>query len=278
LLEKALIMQQIENYPYILKYLFDDNEYENIVDSNILSAYIPLNFPVPQVFDPRKVQVPDKGTPRHPAYARSDRINQIFNYIGFIKRIHDKDFEPYLPILFNELRRFVHVLEDIIYEPSISISEDIYDELHAGLQNFFNAFNNRACDKDSWIDRIWRQQKFYLEHVDMLLQTLKINGQVFDMKSFPLHKQIVAFCKDYLRDHSLHSPEDTDIFFVANVCAKAAWDNEPKTIWSGDRHIYQLLKIIYEHSDLASRFPQIYLRASYLPFLFTQLFPEPDPV
>jgi hypothetical protein len=272
------MMQQVENYPYILKNLFENNEYENIVDSNILSAYIPLNFPVPQVAEPRKTQAPPKGMNRHPAFARSERINQIFNYIGFIKRIHNKDFEPYLPMLFAELKRFIQVLEDVVYEPSISISEDIYDELHAGLQNFFDAYNTRTCIKDTWIDKIWRHQKFYLEQVDMLLKALKLNGQVFDHKSDPLHKELVAFCKNYFSDHSLNPPEDTDIFFVANVCAKAAWDNEPKTIWSGDRHIHQLLKIIYQHSDLASKFPQIYLRASYLPFLFTQLFPEPDPV
>jgi hypothetical protein len=270
-------MQELENYPYILKDLFEGNEYENIVDSNILSAYIPLNFPVPQVSDPRKEKAPDKGRPRHPSYVRSDRINQIFNYIGFIKRIHDKEFEQYLPMLFAELKRFIQVLEDVVYEPSITISEDIYDELYAGLQNFFDAYHNRTCDKDSWIDRIWRQQKFYLEHVDMLVKTLKINGQVFDLKSIPLHKEIVKYCKDYYRNHSIDPPEDTDILFVANVCSKAAWDNEPKTIWSGDRHVYRLLKIIYECSDLASRFPQIYLRASYLPFMFVQLFPEPDP-
>ena len=271
-------MQDIENYPYILKHLFEDNEYENIVDSNILSAYIPLNFPVPQVEDPRKSQAPVNGAPRHPSYVRSDRINQIFNYIGFIKRIHNKEYEPYLPLLFSELKRFIRVLEDVVYEPAISISEDIYDELYAGLQNFFDAYHRRSCDKNSWIERIWRQQKFYLEHVDMLVKTLKINGQVFDLKSTPLHSEIVSFCKDHLQDQSNNPPEETDILFVANVCTKAAWDNEPKTIWSGDRHIYELLKIIYKHSNLASKFPQIYLRASYLPFRFIQLFPDPDPV
>jgi hypothetical protein len=271
-------MQKIENYPYILKYLFEGNEYENIVDSNILSAYIPLNFPVPQVADPRKYHAPVNGMPRHPSYVRSDRINQIFNYIGFIKRIHDKGFEQYLPMLFAELKRFIQVLEDVVFEPSISISEDIYDELYAGLQHFFDAYQDRTCDKDSWIERIWRQQKFYLEQVDMLVKTLKINGQVFDMKSNPLHKEIVAFCKECLQNQFPNPPEETDILFVANVCSKAAWDNEPKTIWSGDRHIYQLLKIIYERSGLASKFPQIYLRASYLPFMFVQLFPEPDPI
>jgi hypothetical protein len=170
------------------------------------------------------------------------------------------------------------VIEKVVFEPSISISEDIYDELREGLQNFFDAYQKRTCDRDGWIDQIWRHQKFYLEHVDMLLKTLKINGQVFDMKSDPLHTQIVTFCKNYYKDRFLPPPEDTDIDFVANVCVKASRDNKPKTIWSGDRHIYDLLKIIYKNANLASKFPQIYLRASYQPLMFTLLFPEPDPV
>jgi hypothetical protein len=267
-------MHDFENYPYILKDLFEENEHENIVDSNILSAYIPYDFPVPKISDPRKTQEPKMGAPRHPTYIRSSHINQIFNYIGFIKRIHNKELSKYLPLLFEELKRFIRVLEDVVYEPSISISEDIYDELYAGLQHFFDAYKNRTCDKDSWIEQVWRQQKFYLEHIDMLVKTLKLNGQVFDMKADPLNKKIIQFCKSYFRDHGIDPPEDTDIHFVANVCSKAAWDNKPKTIWSGDRHIYQLLKIIYEHSGLAHHFPQIYLRASYLPFRFVQLFPD----
>ena len=269
-------MNNIESYPYILKNLFEDNEYENIVDSNILSAYIPINFPIPQIADPRKCQPSTEGTPRHPTYIKSAHINQIFNYIGFIKRIHKKEYARYLPSLFSELKRFIRVLEEIVYEPSISISEDIYDELYKGLQNFFDTYHHRTCKRDSWIEKIWRQQKFYLEHIDMLIKTLKINGQVFDMASSPLHAEIVQFCNDFFRDASTDPPEDTDILFVANVCSKAAWDNEPKTIWSGDRHIYQILQALYQKSNLTKAFPQIYLRASYLPLKFNQLFPEQE--
>lgn len=267
-------MQDIEKYPYILKSLFEDNQYENIVDSNILSAYIPLNFPIPQIIDPRKTQTPLDGVPRHPTYIRSSRINQIFNYIGFIKRIQSKEYARYLPLLFQELKRFARVLEEIVFEPFISISEDIYDELEEGLQHFFEAYYGRNCDEESWVEQIWRQQKFYLEHIDMLVKTLKINGQVFDMKSDPLNQAIIEFCRDYFQDKALDPPKDTDISFVANVCSKAALDNAPKTVWSGDRHIYCILKILYDHSQLTAAFPQIFLRASYLPLRFNQLFPD----
>jgi hypothetical protein len=267
-------MQQTENYPYILKSLLENNQYENIVDSNILSAYIPHDFPIPQIIDPRKTQAPLDGVPRHPTYIRSGRINQIFNYIGFIKRIQNKEYARYLPMLFQELKRFTRVLEEIVYEPSISISEDIYNELEEGLQHFFDAFQRRNCDEESWVEQIWRQQKFYLEQIDMLVKTLKINGQVFDMKSDPLNLAIIEFCESYFQDNTIDPPEDTDVSFVANVCSKAALDNESKTIWSGDRHIYQILRVLYEHSPLTTGFPQIYLRASYLPFRFNQIFPD----
>lgn len=269
-----LFMHDNENYLLILKNLFARNQYENIVDSNILSAYIPVNFPIPQIIDPRKRQAPSNGTPRHPTYIQSVQINQIFNYIGFIKRIQDKKYARYLPLLFKELKRFIRVLEEIVYEPSISISEDIYGELDAGLQRFFDSYHNRRDDKEIWVDQIWKQQKFYLEHIDMLVKTLKINGQVFDLKSDPLNKAIVDFCNNYFEGPKHRSPENTDILFVANVCSKASEDNEPKTIWSGDRHIYRILKALYNCSPLAREFPQIYLRASYLPLRFNQIFPE----
>jgi hypothetical protein len=266
-------MENIENYPYILKRLFESNQYENIVDSNILSAYIPVDFPIPQIIDPRRNQKPLDGVPRHPTYIPSGRINQIFNYIGFIKRIHNKEYARYLPLLFQELKRFSRVLEEIVYEPSISISEDIYDELEEGLQRFFEAYQCRNCEGEGWVEQIWRQQKFYLEHIDMLVKTLKISGQVFDMKSDPLSQAVIEFCQGYFQNHP-DQPETTDISFVANVCSKAALDNMPKTIWSGDRHIYTILKALYMHSDLTDAFPQIFLRASYLPLRFNQIFPE----
>jgi len=267
-------MQQFEKYPEILKNVFESNQYENIVDSNFLNAYIPKDFPIPHLDDPRKTKTSNGGTWRHPVYAKSSEINQVFNYIGFIKRINNREFVKYLPVLFQELRRFIRVLEEVIYTPSISISEDIYIELDTGLQSFFGAYHCRSCDRESWVEEIWKNQKYFLEHIDMLLKTLKINGQVFDLKSNPLHEAIVRFCKNYFHDITKDPPGETDINFVANCCSKAALDNKPKTIWSGDKHITRILKALYRHSDLTKAFPQIYLRANYLPFYFSQIFPD----
>lgn len=266
-------MQELETYPDILKNVFEENQYENIVDSNFLNAYIPHNFPIPRLDDPRKSEASSEGVKRHPSYVKSAEINQIFNYIGFIKRVHNREYAKYLPLLFQELKRFVRVIEEIIYTPSISISEDIYVELDTGLQNFFDAYHSRSCDKDSWVEEIWKHQKLFLEQIDMFLKTLKINGQVFDLKSDPLHEDIVAFCKNYFHDIRKDPPGETDINFVANCCSKAAMDNKPKTIWSGDKHITRIIKALYRHSTLTNQFPQIYLRANYLPFYFSQIFP-----
>jgi hypothetical protein len=263
-----------KNYPEVLIGLFETNKYENIVDSNFLNAYIPYDFPVPRIEDFRQQTGSIGGEKRHPGYIKSSEINQTFNYIGFIKRIRSREYAQYLPILFQELKRFIRVIEEIIYAPFISISEDIYVELNNGLQNFFDAYHARTCDRDSWVEEIWKYQRLFLENIDMLLKTLKINGQVFDLKSDLMHEAIVEFCKKYFHDKRKDPPGDTDIKFVANCCSKAAIDNAPKTIWSGDRHITRILKALYRHSNLTSEFPQIYLRANYHPLYFKQIFPE----
>jgi hypothetical protein len=268
------MMQAVKNYPDILINVFEANQYENIVDSNFLNAYIPDDFPVPRISDPRKSEDGNGGERRHPTYIKSSEINQIFNYIGFIKRVHNREYAQYLPLLFQELKRFVRVIEEVIYMPAITISEDIYRELDNGLQSFFEAYHSRTCDRDSWVEEIWRQQKHFLEHIDMLLQTLKVNGQVFDLKTDSLHEAIVDFCNRYFHDPRKDPPGETDINFVANCCSKAAKDRKPKTIWSGDRHITRILKAIYRHSNLSGEFPQIYLRANYQPLYFRQIFPE----
>lgn len=267
-------MAETAGYPYILKNVFENNQYENIVDSNFLNAYIPSDFPVPKINDPRKTQWSRSGAARHPSYIKSSEINQVFNYIGFIKRTNQKSLAKHLPMLFQELRRFVSVIETVVYAPNICISEDIYIEIETGLQNFFDAYNERACYKKSWIEEIWKNQKIFLEQIDMLLKTMKINGQVFDLKSDALHQAVVDFCKKYFHDEKMDPPGETDFNFVANCCSKAAADNESKTIWSGDRHITRILAALYKHSNLTNKFPQIYLRANYLPLHFNQLFPN----
>ncbi len=268
-------MRTDESYPYILKDLFKRNRYENIVDSNILTPYIPKNSPIPEIEEPRKTQnTRGDGFPRYPGYVKSSQINQIFNYIGFIKRMNKREYAVYLPMLFKELNRFIRVVEEIVYAPCISISAEIYAELNDGLQNFFNAYYNRNKNNEGWIEEIWKCQKIYLDHIDMFLKSLEFTGRVFDLRSSPLHGQIVRFCRFHFCDEKKDPPDDTDIRFVANCCTKAAMDNEPKTIWSGDRHITRVLKALYNRSDLHRQFPQIYLRASYMPLHFNQLFPE----
>ena len=270
-------MHTTAEYPYLLKDLLKQNQFENIVDSNILTPYIPEHSPIPRIQDPRKTQQsPDSGIPRHPGYVKSAEINQIFNYIGFIKRMNRQDYAQYLPLLFKELKRFIRVVEEIVYEPFITISADIYAELEEGLQHFFNAYHNRSRTSRAWIEEIWKFQKIYLEQIDMFLKTLEVRGHVFDLKSEALHLEIYKFCKDFFHDARKDPPSDTDMHFVANCCTKAALEDQPKTIWSGDRHISRILFAMYAHSDLVLRFPQIYLRASYLPFKFEQLFPAVD--
>jgi hypothetical protein len=66
---------------------------------------------------------------------------------------------------------------------------------------------------------------------------------------------------------------DVDVRFIANSCVKAARDREPKTLWSGDQHVLQILKAIYTEMDISAKFPQIYLRSGYEPLHYVQLFP-----
>ena len=107
----------------------------------------------------------------------------------------------------------------------------------------------------------------------MLLETLKLSGLVFDFKEDPMHEKIVTFCKDYFHDETLANPGNTDIGFVANCFSKAGRDQEPKTIWSGDMGICNILKVLYAESDVIKTLPHIYQRSGYAPHNFTQLFP-----
>lgn len=269
-------MEEIAYYPYVLKDVFEANQFENIVDSNILTPYIPDHVSIPRIEDPRKTQVSSTGEPRYPGYVKSAQINQIFNYIGFIKRMNKQEYAIFLPVLFQELNRFIRVIEEIVYAPTISISADILAEMNQGLQNFFEAYHNRRRNKAYWIEEIWKYQKIYLEHIDIFLQTLELNGQVFDLKADPLYDEIAGFCRQYFHNQKWDPPSATDINFVANCCTKAAHDDEPKTIWSGDQHITRILWALYHRSSIVNAFPQIYLRASYLPLRFNQLFPPEE--
>lgn len=266
-------MQETERYPYSLKSVLRHNKFENILDSNIFSAYIPRELPIPRIADPRKTQVSPHGVARHPGYVRSAQINQIFNYIGFIKRTDHKRYRKYLPILFQELNRFFRVLEEIVFTLNVTISEEIYLEQKRGLENFLASYHKQAHHEIKWIEKIWKHQKIYIENIDSLIETIKVHGRVFDFKGDPLYQAIISSCKDLFSDISSERPANTDYNFVANCCAKATHDNEPKTIWSGDMHILKILKTLYNKSDLKKELPQIYLCASYDPLHYAQLFP-----
>ena len=264
-----------QTYPDSLKTALHQNQFENIADSNIFSAFIPEDLPIPKIKDPRRTQVPQTGILRHPAYMHTDFINQVFSYIGYIKRIKNDKLKPHLPILFSFLNRFVRILVDIIVIPDLIITEDIYAEQQAGLTNFANMFNTREHDDAQWIESIWIHQKQYLENIDRVLHSLKRRGKVFEYKNDSFHKTIVSSCRLYFQEHQEEVPGDTDLDFVAKCCLKAAHDGRPKTIWSGDRHITSILTAIFHSPHLSQNIPQIYQRANYFPFNYHQLFPEP---
>jgi len=262
-------VDKTKTYPYSLKRALHQNRFENIADSNIFSAFIPEGLPIPKVKDPRKTQVPQSGILRHPGYMHADFINQVFSYIGYIKRIKNEKFRQHLPVLFSALDRFVCILVDIIFVPDFIITEDIYAEQQAGLTNFVSMFHSREHCKEDWIENIWIHQKLYLENIDRVLNSLKRRGKVFEFKNDSFYKTLVSSCRFYFQEHHADVPGDTDLNFVANCCLKAAHDGRPKTIWSGDRHIKIILSAIFSQ-------PQIYQRANYFPYNYRQIFPEPS--
>ena len=261
-------------YPHSLKSALEANPFENILDSNIFSAYIRPELPVPKIEDPRKVQLHQGDITRHPGYLKSNQINQIFTYIGFIKRTDNSAYRTYLPLLFRELNQFLRVLEQIIFEMDVSVSKEIYDEQKNGYASFLESYEAQPRNKIKWIEKIWKHQKIYLENVDMLLDTLMLRGRVFDFSEDPLYGRIIDFLDQRFSPPAPDPPGITDYAFVANCCVKAIRDETPKTIWSGDIHIIRIMEALYsDESDLSERLPRIYLRASYTPRHYAQLFP-----
>jgi hypothetical protein len=267
-------VEQATDYPYSLKATLEQNRYENILDSNMFSAFIPDHLPVPKIDDPRKTTVSGSGLPRHAGYVRSAQINQVFTYIGFIKRTDNRAYREYLPLLFDALKEFLKVFEEIVYSLDVAIPHEIYLEQKDGFENFLVSYDGQTRNRIAWIEDIWRQQKHYLENMDMLVETLNQRGQIFDCNQTPLYRMIVAFCRDALSNGHADRPSDTDVSFVANCCAKAAQDDAPKTIWSSDSHIVKILESLYnEQSGLRKDLPEVLLRAGYGPRCYTQLFP-----
>jgi len=263
----------IERYPYSLKSALGNNRFENILDSNIFSAYLSPDLPIPQIEDPRKIQSNPPLIQRHPGYVPSSQINQVFNYIGFIKRLRHREYRAYLPILYRELKKFLIVIQDIVYSGYISITEDIYEEQKKGIENFLSYYNIRESSRVKWIEKIWKQQKYYIENIDMLIETLKISGQVFNYRGDPLYDTILQFLEDRFHWKTSDPTTITDIHFVANCIAKAVKDNEPKTIWSGDKDITKILEALYDNVELKIKLPQLIQRGNYNPFNYAQLFP-----
>ena len=261
-------------YPESLKIALEENTFQNILDSNIFSAYIADELAVPRIDDPRKTQISPDGIPRHPGYVRSAQINQIFTYLGFIKRTDNRAYREYIPLLFQELNRFLRIFEEIVYSLDVTIPQEIYVEQKEGFKNFVASYGGQMRNRISWIEDIWKHQKIYLENMDMLLETLKLQGLVFDWKEDLLYEKIVTFCKDAMSHSDSDRPGDMDFKFVANCCTMAARDNVPKTIWSGDSHIVKILRTLYsDQSGLKKELPRIFLRASYGPRGYAQLFP-----
>ena len=177
-------------------------------------------------------------------------------------------------MLFQELNRFVDVLEDIVYTLNVAIPREVYDEQKAGLENFLESYGNQTKNRNPWIEKIWKRQKNYLEKIDTLLEALQCRGKVFDYPQTNVYRSIMAFYRDYVSNREDRDPGPQDFGFIANGCAKAVVDDEPKTLWSGDVHIASMLKALYSNaSGLDVQLPEIYLRASYAPRRYARLFP-----
>jgi hypothetical protein len=269
-------MNGTDRYPYSLKSALQKSRYENILDSNMFSAYIPRDIDILRFEDPRKTRMPNVGRYRQPGYVRSTHINQIFSYIGFIKRTQNKDYQKYLPMLYQELGNFLNVIEDVAYNLDIKLSLEIYEEQKRGFENFFKTYHEQRDQNVTWIGKIWKHQMIYLEQIDMLIETLKMRGKVFDYSTEPLYTQIVSVCRElaFSNKTELETFIDLDCRFVANCCTKAALDQDSKVIWSGDSHILMILRNIYNIPEIFKTFPQIYLRSSYDPRSFAELFPK----
>ena len=270
-------MKNRDRFPFSLREILRGNEYENIIDSNIFSAYISTDLPIPKIDDPRKSRHSLTGIPRHPSFIRSPQINQIFSYIGYIKRVKDDSLKEHLPMLFDELNKFYHIFVDIIFKPDVSVPEEIFSEQVFGLRHFMDMFNDRPQNESPWIENIWTHQMNYLENLERILYSLKRRGKVFDCRDDPFHKKIMDTCFDYFSkksDSMSRIPGNIDISFVANSCLKAQRDSQPKTIWSSDSDVKAVIEAIYSFPQITQQFPQIYLKAGYLPLLYQRLYPE----
>lgn len=265
-----------DRYPYALKTALQQSRFENILDSNMFTAYIPRDAGVPRFADPRRTGTTNVGTYRQPGYVNFPQINQVFSCIGYIKRIQNLDNLKYLPVLYEELGRFLKVMEDIAYSLDIMLPHDIYEAHKRGFENFAGTYHDHRGKDVEWIDKIRKHQFIYLEKIDALIETLKARGCVFDHSEEPLFAAIISVCRG-LADGAPAGDGasfDTNCAFIANCCTRAALDGRSKVIWSGDGQVLKLLRHIYTIPDICGAFPQVYLRSSYYPMNFAELFPK----
>ncbi|MDD5008156.1 MAG: hypothetical protein PHU49_15330 [Syntrophorhabdaceae bacterium] len=266
-------MKETRSYPQSVFRALQQSPFENILDSNMFAVYISRELTIPRVQDPRRTQKPYDGISRHPSYVSSSYINQVFNYLGFIKRTQNSSYQQYLPVLFHELNHFLTVMEDIVYNLNIAAPVEVYEEQKKGLECFFNVYRTRSGGNLEWINDVWRHQKLYLERMDMLFETLKLGGRIFDFSSEQLYERIFSFCSQAIARNNLDKPNKNDLGLIANSCAKSALEQQPKIIWSGDKHMLEMLKLIYNDPLVRDQFPQIYLYSSYDPRDHAQWFP-----
>jgi len=266
-------LKEKKPYPQSVFQVLQQSPFENILDSNMFAAYVPRELAVPRIKDPRKTQKVQDGIFRHPSYIGSSYINQVFNYLGFIKRTQNSGYQQYLPVLFHELNHFSIVMEDIVYNLDIAIPIEIYEEQKKGFECFFEVYRTRSGGNIEWINDVWRHQKVFLDRMDMLFETLKVRGRIFDCSSEQLYERIFSFCSESINRNSLDKPNKNDLGFIANSCTRAALEQQPKALWSGDKHILEMLRLVYGDPGLSSRFPQLYLYSSYDPHNHAQWFP-----
>jgi hypothetical protein len=268
-------MARMDRYPQSLKSALQRSRYDNVLDSNMFSAYIPRDMDIARPEDPRRTKALNVGMFRQPGHIPSTHINQIFSYMGFIKRTQNWTYRKYLPMLYKELGEFLKVMEDIAYNLDIGVPLEIYEEQKRGFENFSRTYHGRQDDGVEWIGKIWKHQMLYLEQIDMLIEALKARGKVFDYSGEPLYARIFSVCREFAAGGKTESETtiDTDCRFVANCCTKAALDRHPIVIWSGDTHILMILRNIYTVPKIFRAFPQVYLHSSYDPLSFAEVFP-----
>ncbi len=265
-----------DTYPYALKTALQESYFENILDANMFTAYIPRDAEVPLFADPRKSGTANVGTYRQPGHVNFPHINQVFSCIGYIKRIQNLDNLKYLPVLYEELGRFLNVMEDITYSLDIMVPREIYEAHKRGFESFAGTYHAARSKDVEWIEQVRKHQFLYLEKIDTLIETLRARRCVFDNSEEPLYADIISACRGLAdRDPSGNGTSfDTNCAFIASCCTRAALDGRSKVLWSGDGQVLRLLKHIYTIPDIRGSFPQVYLRSSYYPMNFAELFPK----